>query len=134
MTLGMVVTACAPRLDREFVFTWPVTLFAAYEVALWGLLWAKRHREHPRAHWLPLVCALFLLLACLAYYDLCRRCDLAMMWLFLVGLVPSCPLALPAAWQLVTAVRPLREIVWFSLAFSAYYGISAAYACWLGLH
>ena len=53
-----------------------------------------------------------------------------MMWLFLVGLVPSWPLAIPAAWQSAVAVRPARDLLWTPLAFSAYYWLSASYVWW----
>ncbi len=131
--LGLAATPLGNRLGDEFVFTWPVALLAVHQLALGGLLRARRHREQRHGRWLPILSALALVGACLAYYDLCRRCDLAMMWLFLVGLVPSWPLALPAAaFQFATAVRPLREILWAVPAFSAYYWACAAYAwCFL---
>jgi hypothetical protein len=131
IVLGVAATPLGNRLGDDFLFTWPVALFAVHQLVLGGVLWARRHREDRRARWLSILSALALVGTCLAYYDLCRRCDLAMMWLFLVGLVPSWPLAVPAAYfQFAAAVRPVREILWAFLAFSAYYWASAAYASW----
>jgi hypothetical protein len=129
--LGVVTTALGNRLFGDFLFTWPAALFSVHQVVLAGMLWSHRHRDEGRARWLPLTAALSLLLACLVYYDLCRRCDLAMMWLFLVGLVPSWPLAVPAAHHMAAAVRPFRDMLGAALAFSAYFWISAAYAWWI---
>lgn len=130
IVLGVAATWWGNRLRHEFIFTWPVALFAIHQLALGGVLWAHRHHDDRRARWLAIVSTLALLGACLAYYDLCRRCDLAMMWLFLVGLVPSWPLAVPAAWSLATTVRPYRDMLWAVVAFSAYYWLSAGYAWW----
>jgi outer membrane protein assembly factor BamB len=130
IVLSVAATLVGNRLGGEFVFTWPVALFAVQQLVLAGVLWSRRHREQRRARWLPIASALVLLMACLVYYDLCRRCDLAMMWLFLVGLVPCWPLAVPAAYQFATAIRPFRDMLWAVLTFSAYYWVSAAYAIW----
>jgi hypothetical protein len=131
IVLGVGATPLGNRLGDDFLFTWPVALFAVHQLVLGGVLWAHRHPADRRGRWLSILSALALIGTCLAYYDLCRRCDLAMMWLFLVGLVPSWPLAVPAAsFQFATAVRPFREILWAALAFSAYYWACAAYAAW----
>jgi hypothetical protein len=130
IALGVVWTWLGNRFSGEFVFTWPAGLFAVQQIVLGTVFWAGRHREVRAARWLPVVAALILLAACVGYYDLCRRCDLAMMWLFLVGLMPSWPRAVPAAYQTAVAVRPCRDMVGAAIAFTAYYWFSAAYAWW----
>ena len=44
-----------------------------------------------------LALAVLFLAACLGYFHLCRQLGLAMQWIFLIGFLPSWPLAVPAA-------------------------------------
>ena len=128
LVLGIIATPLGNRLGAPFVFTWPVTLFALHQIALAGILRAYRQRQGRWTGWLSAVCASPFIAACLVYFDLCRRLDLAVMWVFLLGFVPSWPLSLPAAHQLDRHVRPFRDMLWAAAAFSAYYWASAGYA------
>jgi hypothetical protein len=83
IVLGVAATPLGNRLQIRFVFTWPVALLAVQQLALAAVIWAHRHRGDRRADWLSAGAALALVGACLAYYDLCRRCDLAVLRLFL---------------------------------------------------
>jgi len=68
-----------------------------------------------------------LVLASLAYYSLCRRVTLAVNWVFLMGFLPSWPLAIPAACSLVRNRRPWLVLLWTLLAFSLYFWASAGF-------
>jgi hypothetical protein len=125
-----MATPLGNRLGTTFVFTWPVTLFALHQIALAGILRAYRQRKSRWTGWLSALCASPFIAACLVYFDLCRRLDLAVMWVFLLGFVPSWPVSLPAASQLGRHVRPLRDMLWAAAAFTVYYWISAAFAVW----
>jgi outer membrane protein assembly factor BamB len=134
VVLGMIATPLGNRLGTTFVFTWPVALFALHQIALAGILRAYRQRRDRWTGWLSAACASAFIAACLIYFDLCRRLDLAVMWVFLIGFVPSWPVSLPAARQLDLHIRPLRNMIWTAVAFSAYYWVSAAFAAWYLCH
>jgi len=48
--------------------------------------------------WVAPTAVFAFVLACVAYYDLCRRLNLAVAWVFLVGFLPSWPLTVPLAY------------------------------------
>jgi outer membrane protein assembly factor BamB len=130
VVLGVAATPFGNRWSAEFVFTWPVALFGVQHLAVWGVLWAHRHRADRGARWVSAALAVAFVVACVAYYDLCRRCDLAMMWLFLIGLLPSWPVTIPIASRSAAVAGPFREMLWAAFAFSVYYWMSAACAWW----
>ena len=80
--------------------------------------------------WVSLGGVFLFLAACLAYFDLCRRLDLAMQWVFLIGFLPSWPIALPAARAMQRDGSVLRDLVWAVAAFSAYFWCAAAFIWW----
>lgn len=55
----------------------------------------------------------------------CRRLSLAIEWIFLLGFLPSWPIAVPAAYRLDRTGPPWRDILWAVLSFTAYFWASA---------
>lgn len=109
---------------EEFLFTWPLCLFAVFSITIYQ----TRIREDP-AHsswsgrgWLGLF-----LLVCIGYFLLCRRLSLAFEWVFLGGFPAAVPFLLLARRQLKSRWLPrLGEWVLLGLAFSSYYWFSVA--------
>ncbi len=130
LMLGLAATPVGNRLATSFLFTWPAALFVVHQFALAGIFWGHRYRYIRGLQWVSLVCVFCLILACVAYFDACRRLDLAIMWVFLIGFLPSWPVTLLAAYKMAARLKPLRDILWAVPAFSAYYWVSAAYALW----
>ena len=127
---GFAATPLGNRLGSSFLFTWPATLFVVHQLALSGILRSHRERKLGKSHWLSLASVFFLVVVCVIYFDICRRLDLAIMWVFLIGFLPSWPVTLPAAYQMAAHDKPLRDMLLAVPAFSVYYWVSAAYALW----
>jgi hypothetical protein len=127
---GAVATPALNRLCEEFFFTWPVCLFAAHQVTLIAIFWSHRPDRRNRCWWPAAVAGLGLLAVCLAYFHLCRVSGLAMEWVFLLGFLPSWPIAVPAALRLRRDRHPAEDLAWALLAFSLHYGSCAAYLTW----
>lgn len=130
LLFGFAATPVGNRLGAPFLFTWPAALFVFHQLALAGIIWGHRRRQHRRSQWVPIASVFFLIIGCVMYFDICRRLDLAMMWVYLIGFLPSWPVTLIAAYQMAAHLKPLRDILWAVPAFTAYYWVSAAYALW----
>jgi len=59
-----------------------------------------------------------------------QRLDLAVLWVFLIGLLPSWPLAVPAAYHLSGDRLPWWDVAWALASFSAYFWATAAFIAW----
>ena len=125
--LGIVATPISNRLWPHFVLTWPVSLWVAQQAALAGIFRASRHRDRNLPRWVALAGVFLFLATCLGYFHLCRRLDLAMQWVFLIGFLPSWPVAIPAARAMRSGGSLLRDLLWAVLAFSAYFWATAAF-------
>ena len=73
---------------------------------------------------------IFFLAVCLTYYLVCRRLSLAIEWIFLMGFLPSWPIAVPAAYRLQRPGHPIWDFVWATASFSAYFWSAAAMILW----
>ena len=124
---GAVATPVLNRLGEEFVFTWPVCLFAAHQVALIAVFWGHRPERRNGSWWPGAAMGLGLLAACLVYFHLCRVLGLAMEWVFLLGFLPSWPIAIPAAVRLRRDRHPAEDLAWALLSFSLFYWACGAY-------
>jgi len=127
---GFATTPLGNRLGSSFLFTWPATLFVVHQLALSGILRSHRQRKLGETHLLSLASVFFHVVVCVIYFDICRRLDLAIMWVFLIGFLPSWPVTLPAAYQTAAHDKPLRDMLLAVPAFTAYYWVSAAYSLW----
>jgi hypothetical protein len=153
---GVLATPLANRFSTEFVFTWPVALFAAHQIAVTSLCWTRaetvaffrRRTRDPRendaaekmglsplsahsAHSCSAIAgAAFLVLACLLYYDLTRRLSLGSAWYFLPTFLAAWPLAVPAARRIARPGSLWADVLWLFAAFSLYFWTSAALMLW----
>jgi outer membrane protein assembly factor BamB len=127
---GVIATPIFNRLGDEFVFTWPVVLFVAQQVVLTSVVAAAKMPNRIRSIRICLAASIMFFAVCLLYFDACRRLDLAMQWVFLIGFLPSWPAAVPAAYLLRRDLRPWCDVVLAPAAFSAYFWGSAAFVAW----
>lgn len=130
LVLGFWGTPLVNRLWDGFVLTWPVSLFVGQQLALTAVLRTRREPGKTAGAWRTGLAVVFWLLICLGYYDLCRRLTLGIAWVFLIGFLPSWPLAIPAARQSLHEGRPLRRLLWTLSAFSLYFWASTAFVFW----
>ncbi|MHB8902980.1 MAG: hypothetical protein ACYC6Y_29825 [Thermoguttaceae bacterium] len=91
---------------------------------------ANRSGPRARIQWRALAAVLLFVATCLAYYLACRRLGLATEWAFLMGFLPSWPLAVPAACRLTQRAGPLEALAWVAGAFSLYFWSVGAFLLW----
>jgi outer membrane protein assembly factor BamB len=96
---GVALTAGGNLVVEGFLFTWPLVLFVAQHFALAAVLRARHRLSHDAAAWVAAVGTLVFFAICLIYFHLCRRLDLDFGWAFLLGFLPSWPVAVPLAWK-----------------------------------
>ncbi|MGB7342700.1 MAG: PQQ-binding-like beta-propeller repeat protein [Pirellulaceae bacterium] len=95
MLLGLFTGTIASRSTGDFVFTWPVTLFAAFQIAIYHSASRRSIKTFSqRKRWQDRFIAIGFLLVCLAYFIVCRRLSLVTQWVFLCGFVGALPLLL----------------------------------------
>ena len=63
------------------------------------------------------------------YFHVCRVLAMAAEWVFLLGFLPSWPIAIPAALRLRGDVHPVEDLLG-TLSFSLYYWAAGAYLIW----
>jgi hypothetical protein len=152
--LGVGLTPLANATTERFVFTWPASLFVVHQLALMAILRSRSHRAKQRFPWIPYLAGLAFLAACLTFFHVCRSLDLAVQWVFLMGFVPSWPIAIPAVlgfrpepnevhhgpverkprhqvlealFGLVLYRHVMGTFLWTTAAFSAFYWAVGAY-------
>jgi len=115
----------------EFVFTWPVSLFVAFQAVMQQVRIGRREPGDAASSWQSRGVALLFLFICYGYYVLCRRLSLAFEWVFLSGFVAAIPIALAGRWLGRRSKWPvLVGIVSTALEFSAYFWASVAWLWW----
>jgi hypothetical protein len=76
--------------------------------------------------WIAILAVVGFIVVCVAYYDLCGRMNLAPAWVFLLGFLPSWPLAIPAARREADHRGLLGNALCIVLAFTLFFWGSAA--------
>jgi outer membrane protein assembly factor BamB len=123
--LSILATPLLGRLRGEFIFTWPLALLLVQQLTLMALIWSGRQGEGRKPRLVSLAAFFSLLTVCLAYFQLCRHLGLAPQWIFLLGFIPSWPLAVPAAYHSLRRPRLLVDVLGTLAAFTLYYA-----SCW----
>ncbi|MFH1265196.1 MAG: PQQ-binding-like beta-propeller repeat protein [Planctomycetota bacterium] len=127
---GIAATAVINRLGDAFVFTWPASLFVAHQVTLIAIFGSRRHGRSTKSWLCPAAVGLMFLATCLGYFHACRTLGLAAEWLFLLGFLPSWPIAIPAAIRLSGDVHPAEDLLFSLLSFSLYYWACGGLLTW----
>lgn len=115
------------RFWHQYIFTWPATLFLAYQAALISIVWAEAHANRKRARWVSRGAVVFLLGVCLTYFHLCHRLSMGHEWVFLIGFAPAWPVAVWAARRLVKGPRPVLQFCWIAASFTVYFWSCGVY-------
>lgn len=130
LVLGVVGTPVYSLLCQRPIFTWPTCLFVVHQVALNVIVRAGRHARSRESHGGALMATLLFLGVCLAYFLVCRRLSRAVEWAFLLGFLPSWPIAVPAAYRLQHEGPLWRDLLWAVLSFSAFFWAVGAFFLW----
>lgn len=134
LAAGLTGSPLLHRLQAAYIFTWPLALWAAFEITLLCSFAGSNSPFWSRARALSYATGLVFLALCALYFHLCRSLGLAIEWTFLTGFGWSFPVAALAAWL------PFRRLKWsFTLetfgwvaSFSLYYWSSVLFVVlWL---
>src|SRR5262249_51371543 len=118
---GAAATTPLSLWRNEFVFTWPASVFAAFQATLFHVRLARNESPVSNQPWHSRTVALVFLAVCVVYYILCRRLSLVFEWVFLSGFAAAIPVALVGLWLSRRSRRPLLYNVLFTAAsFAAY--------------
>ena len=129
--LGAVATTPLSLQKGELVFTWPVSLFVAFQAVVHQVRLGRKENVTACMAWRSRCVALAFLVVCYGYYLLCRRLSLAFEWVFLSGFIAAIPVALAGRWLSRRTARPiLIGILSTACEFSAYYWASVAWLWW----
>jgi outer membrane protein assembly factor BamB len=125
--LGTLGTTVVSKWTGDFVFTWPVSLFIAFQVAVSELRWGHRDTERHWRPWRARLAGLAFVLCCAAYFLLCRRLSLVFEWAFLCGFVPALPFTLAATHAFVSSrYRFAWTMIMTATGFCSFYWSAAA--------
>ena len=128
---GAAGSAVLHRLQDLYVFTWPLALWAGFQLAV-NFSWSSRGTplvSWPRAR--SYLAGLGFLALCALYFHLCRWLGLAIEWSFLTGFAGALPAAILAAW-LASKHRPrtLLPAIVHLASFSLYYWTCIGFIAW----
>jgi len=127
---GVLGTPVYNRIWPQFIFTWPVCLFVAHQVTLNVIVRAAREDKRGKHKWLSLLMVSSFLLVCILYFLACRRLSMAIEWIFLMGFLPSWPIAVPAAYQLRRNRHLVWDVLWATLSYSLYFWVAGGLMLW----
>ena len=126
--LGLIVGPPASVLRDDFVFTWPVTLFIAFQVTVYQATPRRRQDSLSRPRpWQDRMVAMSFVAICVGYFFACRRLSLVTEWVFLCGFAAACPLLLVGR-ATTDRAKPVYQLAEFALtlvAFTAFFGSAA---------
>ncbi len=111
------------------LFTWPLSLYAAFHVTVLTCCQAEQHPSR-RATWLARVAIVSLLLLSYVYFELCKLVGMFVAWCFLIGYLPSFPLTYLAA-RAATKEQSLWTVAaWTLLAFAVFFWSCEGFLWW----
>jgi outer membrane protein assembly factor BamB len=126
LPLGLAGTTLISRWSGEFIFTWHLCLFAAWQFAI-GFLELSPKKVNANVRLRSWFAAILFLSVCALYFLLCRRLSLVFQWAFLTGFVGALPVSIVA--QLRNSSSSIERL-WQSLsslfAFTAFHWTAVA--------
>ena len=119
-------TTVFSRWTEEFIFTWPLCLYIAWQVAVANM--SKRSvQKSKRQRMQSWLAVLFFLTTCMLYFLLCRRLSLVFEWVFLAGFFAALPFNLAGReWFANRSWKSLWRLTMSGLGFTAYFWASVA--------
>jgi len=129
--LGAVAMTPLSLRYGEFVFTWPVSLFVAYQATVHHMPLRRTATLDSARSRRSTLAALTFGAICVAYYLLCRRLSLAFEWVFLSGFAAAIPFTLAGRWiEQRGRLKTFAAWVFTACEFSAYYWGSVIWLWW----
>ena len=129
--LGAAGTTVISAWKGDFVFTWPVSLFIAFQAAVFEIRLDARRLDRSSSRWRARFVGTAFVACCVGYFLLCRRLSLVFEWVFLCGFAAALPFSLAGS----HCFRKRRwHFAWLCfmtfVAFASFYW-SAAAVLWL---
>lgn len=135
-TLVLLIGVAGSRVMHmwrdEYWFTWPLALWACFQIALVFSLHGGRAPFRSRERFASYGVGLLFLVVCAGYFHLLRWLGLALEWCFLTGFVLSFPVAATCEYlvQRPGAYLWPRRLVAYLVSFAAFYWSSALFMEW----
>lgn len=131
---GCLGTTFLSGWSNEFLFTWPVSLFVAFEIAA-SQLRSRSITVSGQQRWRERLSLSFWLLTMLIYFLICRRLSLVFEWAFLLGPLGAWPLQLwTNRWRKQHLPVTWRGRVWLAtlqvLAFAGFFAAAVLGLRW----
>ncbi|MEO8493661.1 MAG: PQQ-binding-like beta-propeller repeat protein [Planctomycetota bacterium] len=124
---GALGTTFISRWQSDFVFTWPVCIFVAFQAAVAETRSRKQEGADRAVALRSVAAAVLLVVSCLAYFFLCRRLSLVFEWVFLCGFAAAAPFSIAGSrWFRERRWRAVWETALTALAFTSFYWGAAA--------
>ena len=118
----------------EYVFLWPLVLWAVLQLTLLAVTWAESQPQSARrrARWGSRLAGLSLLATSGLYFHLCRRLGLSIEWGFLAGFLPAFPVAALCARGLLARHRfaLVTDLLCAAVSFSTYFWSCGLFLKW----
>jgi outer membrane protein assembly factor BamB len=128
--LGVLGTTYVSHWANDFVFTWPVSIFIAFQASVWETGPRAIERSLTQKICAAGVICVFIA-SCLLYFLVCRRLSLVFEWVFLCGFAGALPFVLAGRfWFADRRWSWLWEVTMTAAAFTAFYWSSVC-VLWL---
>lgn len=125
LLVGAVGSPLLNHRQDEYVFLWPLVLWAALQLTLLAVTWAESQPlpARRRARWGSRMAGLSLMATSGLYFHLCRRLGMSIEWGFLTGFLPAFPVAALAARGLLARWRLflLTDLLCAAASFTVYF-------------
>lgn len=120
-----------PRQEK-YLFSWPLGLWAVFQLTLMTISWCERQADKRRARWWSRGAGLVLIANSVIYFHLCRSLGLSIEWSYLMGFLPAFPVAALCARPLTARHRCvwLADSLLAAVSFSAYFWACAGFMKW----
>lgn len=124
--VGILGTTFFSPPMNDFVFTWPVALFASFQCLIDRVV--LRHQDVTlRIRLRSALAAIVFLMTCVAYFLACRRLSLVFEWTFLFGFAAAIPFSIVGrsvfetkrwslGWKMIMTVIAFTAFYWSSVA------------------
>ncbi len=132
MGSSVVVGPWLNARSETYLFLWPLALWGGFQLAVLASCRARNSRFVSVARLRSYLTGFAFFGLCGVYYHLTRLLGLATEWSFLVGFLPSLPVASLVAKRMSPPVRScwLSDAAWSLVSFAAYFWSSAAFVKW----
>jgi len=130
--VGVVGSPLINRRQSDYVFLWPIVLWAALQLTVLSIIWAEHQANRRRARWVSRMTGILFFGVSALYFHLCRKSGLSIEWGFLSALLPAFPVMALIGLELQRRSRFRLWIDPFCMvaSFSAYFASAALFIKW----